>query len=85
MDTEISSEAVFHCAPQLVQVPGAQVIFGLRVFFFKKKLKYSYCTILYVTGVQYSDSQFLKVILQNIGSIPCAVQYILVPFLFYTL
>ena len=26
------------------------------------KLKYSSCTILYVTGVQYSDSQFLKVI-----------------------
>lgn len=37
MDIEISSEAGFRYAPQFVQVPGAQVIFGLRVFFVKKK------------------------------------------------
>lgn len=39
MDIEISSEARFHYAPQFVQVPGAQVIFGLRVFFVKKKIE----------------------------------------------
>ena len=33
----------------------------LIVFFFK--LKYSWCAISYVTGVQYNDSQFLKVML----------------------
>ena len=37
--------------------------------------------IIYVSGVQHSDSQFLKVIqhlslLQNTGYILCAVQYI---------
>ena len=36
-------------------------------------------------GVQYSDSQFLKVILHlwllwNIGYVPCVVQYILVAY-----
>lgn len=39
MDIEISSEAGFRYAPQFVQVPGAQVIFGLRVFFVKKKIE----------------------------------------------
>ena len=46
-------------------------------------LKYS--CIIYVTSVQYSDSQFLKIILHlqllwNIGYIPCVVQYILVAY-----
>ena len=41
-----------------------------------------------VSGIQHSDSKFLQIILhlklQNIGYIPCAVQHILVVYLFYT-
>ena len=40
-------------------------------------------TIMEVTGVQYSDSRFLRIILQNTGCIPCAVQYLVVAYLFY--
>ena len=44
--------------------------------------------IILVAGVQHSDSIFLQIILhlkllQNIGYIPCAVQYVLVSCLFY--
>lgn len=53
--------------------------------FFFFKLKYNCCTVLYVTGIQYGDSQFLQVtlhlqLLQNIGYLPHVAQYILVSY-----
>ena len=52
-------------------------------------LRYSWCIILYVSGVQHSDSQFLKIVLhlqllQNNGYIPYAVQYILLAYFIHS-
>ena len=40
---------------------GAGPPLPLVFLFLKLLLKYSCCTVLYITGVQYSDSQYLKV------------------------
>lgn len=72
------------CTRSTVLATGQQLnvyIKAIPVTFFK--LIYSCSTILYVSDVQHSDSQVIKVILhllQKIDYIPCDMQYILVAY-----